>query len=48
MALVGETVKQLFFIICSAFEVVLDRRVGLQQTSQLFLEVESQEFSFDI
>lgn len=48
MALVAEPVKQLFFIICSAFEVVLDRRVGLQQTSQLFLEVESQEFSFDI
>lgn len=48
MALVAETVRQLFFIICSAFEVVLEGRVGLQQTSQLFLEVESQEFSFDI
>lgn len=48
MALVAETIKQLFFIICSAFEVVLDRRGGLQKASQLFLEVESQEFSFDV
>lgn len=48
MALVAKNVKQLCFIIGSAFEVVLVRRVGLQQTSQLFLEVESQEFSFDI